>query len=63
MEESQRGKGFGKILIKEVYEYAKKAECMEVELFVMENNEEAIKFYEKQGFKTERKWMVKTLEG
>ncbi|NRD79859.1 GNAT family N-acetyltransferase [Bacillus sp. BRMEA1] len=56
-----RGQGIGKILIKKAFEYCKEIHAESVELNVLEFNENAIRFYEKLGFKTKSRqleWLV-----
>ena len=49
-----RNKGYGKELIKEISEFAKKNNCGRIELNCWSFNEDALKFYEKIGFKEQR---------
>ncbi len=47
----QQGQGIGKMLIEAYLDKCKEAGVAKVYLFVQENNEKAIEFYNKQGFK------------
>ncbi len=47
----QQGQGLGKMLIEAYLEKCKEAGVAKVYLFVQENNEKAVEFYKKQGFK------------
>ena len=51
VEKEERGKGIGTSLLKYVKEYGKENECTDLYLTVNEENEGAIKAYEKFGFK------------
>ena len=52
IDEKYRNKGYGKILLDYIIEYAKKEKYNDIILNVYNFNENAIKFYEKNGFKT-----------
>ena len=51
VEEKNRGKGIGTLLLKSAKEYGKENNCTDIYLTVNEENERAIKVYEKIGFK------------
>ena len=55
MDESKKGKGYGKLLMQEVKQIAKQKGISRIELNVWTFNEDAVKFYEKLGFETYRK--------
>ena len=55
VDENCRGQGVGKKLFTEVKEYAKQTNVYNIDLNVWEFNENAMKFYEKCGFKTQRR--------
>ena len=57
VDENNRGKGIGKILINNAKEIAKDLKCERVELNCWEANKDAIAFYEKQGMKSQRRIM------
>lgn len=57
VDENNRGKGIGKILINNAKEIAKDLKCEIVELNCWEANKDAIAFYEKQGMKSQRRVM------
>ncbi len=54
--ESQK-KGIGKLLMQKAKDIARKEGCIRLELNCWEFNENAIKFYEKQGLTTQRRIM------
>lgn len=57
------GKGYGKVLMQEVKKALKEMGCKGIYLWVLEGNERARHFYEKQGFvQTEEKWTGKILD-
>ena len=51
VDEKNRGKGIGTILLRYVKEFGKENDCTDMYLTVNEENENAIKAYEKFGFK------------
>lgn len=51
VDEKNRGKGMGKILLNKVKEFGKENDCTDLYLTVNEENENAIKIYEEFGFK------------
>ena len=55
IDEKYRRKGIGKLLIQEVEKQAKENKCNQIELNCWECNENAIKFYESIGLKTQRR--------
>lgn len=57
VDENNRGKGIGKILINNAKEIAKDLKCERLELNCWEANKDAITFYEKQGMKSQRRIM------
>ena len=57
VDENNRGKGIGKILINNAKEIAKDLKCERLELNCWEANKDAITFYEKQGMKSQRRVM------
>ena len=57
VDEKQRGKGIGKMLMGEAIRLAQKEHCTRVDLNCWEFNENAIKFYEKIGMTTQRRIM------
>lgn len=57
VDENNRGKGIGKILINNAKEIAKDLKCERLELNCWEANKDAIAFYEKQGMKSQRRVM------
>ena len=57
VDENNRGKGIGKILINNAKNIAKDLECERLELNCWEANKDAITFYEKQGMKSQRRVM------
>ena len=57
VDENNRGKGIGKILINNAKEIAKDLKCERLELNCWEANKDAIAFYEKQGMKSQRRIM------
>lgn len=61
VDKQHRGKGIGKLLLKEAEKYAKKLGVRNIDLFVSEINQNAIKMYTSLGFITERRYMKKTL--
>lgn len=63
VDEKCRKKGIGKTLMKEVEQIAKSEECSRIELNCWNFNENAIKFYERQGMVTQRRIMEKKLGG
>lgn len=63
VDEKCRKKGIGKTLMKEVEKIAKSEECSRIELNCWNFNENAIKFYERQGMVTQRRIMEKKLGG
>ena len=56
-DENCQGKGYGKQLINAVKEYAKQHNIKRVQLNVWTFNEGALKFYDKTGFNTYRKYL------
>lgn len=56
-----RNKGIGKKLINKAYEIAKQNNIKKIELIVTKANENALSFYEKQDFKTERVILCKEI--
>ena len=56
-----RGKGIGKSLIEEAEKQAKYLDVHTIDLFVSENNMQALVMYDKLGFKTERRYLKKNL--
>ena len=56
-DEKCQGKGYGKQLINAVKEYAKQHNIKRVQLNVWTFNEGALKFYDKTGFNTYRKYL------
>ena len=52
--ESERGKGYGTLLMNEVREIAKREKLSRIELNCWAFNKNAIKFYEKLGYKEQR---------
>ncbi|MDQ0246824.1 ribosomal protein S18 acetylase RimI-like enzyme [Bacillus fengqiuensis] len=59
--ETCRGQGIGKIMIAKAFEYGKEVQAESVELNVLEFNENAVRFYEKLGFKTKSRqleWLI-----
>lgn len=57
VDENNRGKGIGKILINNAKKIAKDLKCERLELNCWEANKDAITFYEKQGMKSQRRVM------
>lgn len=55
--QSEQGKGYGKQLMKKVKDIAKEHEINRIELNVWDFNESALKFYEKLGFNTYRRYL------
>ena len=55
--ENQKGKGVGSKIMESVYEYARSLNISEVQLNMWEFNENALNFYNKQGFETYRRHM------
>lgn len=56
--ESDRGKGIGMLLYKEVLKFAKKEEVKRVNWVVLDWNENAIQFYEKTGAEVLDDWRL-----
>ncbi len=56
-----KNKGIGKALMNEIYKYAKENGANQIELLHWEKNEEAKLFYEKQGFETQMRFLVKKI--
>jgi ribosomal protein S18 acetylase RimI-like enzyme len=56
-----KNKGIGKALMNEIYIYAKENGATQIELLRWEKNEEAKIFYEKQGFETQMRFIVKKI--
>jgi ribosomal protein S18 acetylase RimI-like enzyme len=56
-----RKKGIGKALMNEIYKYAEEKGATQIELLHWEKNEEAKLFYEKQGFETQMRFIIKKL--
>lgn len=61
IKKAYRKKGIGNLLINKIYEIAQNQNIKEIELIVYPNNFNAITFYEKQGFQTERVQLCKRL--
>ncbi|MFK5884110.1 MAG: GNAT family N-acetyltransferase [Candidatus Izemoplasma sp.] len=61
VDEDHRGKGIGKMLLGDLYRWAKKKNINEVELTVFAFNESAIEFYKKNGFRDIRTKMRKNI--
>ena len=59
--ELYRKKGIGSKLIESLYKKAKNDKILKIELMVTSNNEEAIKFYQNQGFNEERVKLCKKI--
>ena len=59
--EKFRGKGIGKKLLKEVIVNARVTGHSNIELFCMESNSSARNFYDKNGFMTEKRLMVRDI--
>lgn len=57
IDENYRKKGIGRFLIEEVKRRAKQINCNQIELNCWEFNENAMEFYKKIGFKTQRRIM------
>ncbi|MBE5738823.1 MAG: GNAT family N-acetyltransferase [Clostridiales bacterium] len=55
--ESFRGKGMGRVLMEEIANYAREVGFPRVELNMWAFNDSALKFYEKMGFETYRRYM------
>ena len=53
--------GVGHRLVKKMEEFARKCDIKQIELFCMENNANAKKFYEHIGFYTEKRILVKEI--
>lgn len=51
--EKERGKGYGKIMIKEIEKYFKKKGCNAVQSFVFKGNKKVLKFYNKLKFSSD----------
>lgn len=58
----KRGCGIGRELLRRAEETAKQLGIVNVELIVSEDNLNALSFYKKLGFKTERRTMSKTID-
>lgn len=56
-----RGKGIAKKLIKEAEDLALREGLSAIDLFVSENNVNALEMYKKLGFETERRYMKKKM--
>ena len=52
--ESERGKGYGSLLMEQIKKIAKKEQVKRIELNVFSFNENAIKLYKKLGYKEQR---------
>lgn len=61
VDEAVRSQGVGKDLMIAVEKYGKSKGCVWMQLFVLGNNDRAFDFYERFGFKTEFKDMVKEI--
>ena len=59
IDKREQGKGFGKILMKDIEQKAKAQGFDEITLDVSADNERAVKFYEKLGFETVKYLMKK----
>jgi diamine N-acetyltransferase len=57
--ESSRNKGFGSMLMEEIYEIARKSEVKQIELDYWCDNQIAKDFYQKQGFTISREFVQK----
>jgi GNAT superfamily N-acetyltransferase len=60
---SQRGKGFGKALLKHLARIASDRNCGRFEWSVLDWNEPAIRFYESLGARAQSEWVGYRLEG
>ena len=61
VEDSARGSGLGRALVEAALERAKARNCRRIELDVNEQNEDALRFYERVGFSTTPKPPGRTL--
>lgn len=61
VDNSQRGKGVGLQLMNAVRDHGKSKGCGFMQLYVLDNNQQAIAMYQKFGFRTEYRDMVKEL--
>lgn len=59
LEESERGKGYGKATMKALDDYAEKEGISQIRLHVFAHNERAIALYEKMGFEMTNHYMSK----
>jgi GNAT superfamily N-acetyltransferase len=59
--EGYKHKGIGKAIMKAIFNYAKNNGATQIELLHWEKNEEAKTFYEKQGFETQMRFVVKKI--
>lgn len=57
VDSSERGKGIGTVLFNAVTALAKELDCGNIELNVWEFNTPAMRFYEKMGMRTQRRFM------
>ncbi|QVW55974.1 hypothetical protein pEaSNUABM10_00111 [Erwinia phage pEa_SNUABM_10] len=57
----QRGKGVGLLLMNAVRDHGKAKGCGFMQLYVLDNNQQAIAMYQKFGFRTEYRDMVKEI--
>lgn len=63
VKQSENGKGVGTLLMNYLEQYVKtKYDIKEIELFCMESNSRALEFYEKNGFCSEKRLLVKNQE-
>ncbi|MCM3781666.1 GNAT family N-acetyltransferase [Neobacillus mesonae] len=62
VDESYRGRGMGRALLKHIFDYAKEIGAGSVELSVSEFNEGAIRLYESMGMSTRSRRMEITLD-
>lgn len=61
VKEQSQGKGIGKLLLKEIDNFALEKNISCIDLFVSENNISALNLYTKEGFITERRYLSKRL--
>lgn len=61
VDDNQRGKGVGSLLMETVKAYGKQKGCRFMQLTVLDNNSEALAMYQRLGFRTEMQDMVKEL--
>jgi len=61
VDKEYKRKGIGKRLLEEAEKKAKELGIKVIDLFVSEKNAEAVNFYEKMGFVTERRYLKKIL--